>query len=527
MKNNVLRISLFLITCITVHQLVQVFAMQSFNVMQIKGQFPTGTQIYFSNSNGFHPIIKKTAVGNTVAETAETQVLNFQLSNRLVERFQVDIAHGELPHKLEQIGLYSHFSRKPELWSGAEIGEKFELTQYRQGTITSYTLKHKTKGSNGFIEYIVPVLVGLLVALTLGTTNWSAFPPIQDLGNSIQIRHHHSFTALDGLRGLAALLVLMHHATITFKGYGGLGVWIFFVLSGFLLTRSFVVKPNQANSISSLAKFMARRFKRIVPMYYVMITVIFLLQNHFDTAIRHYLFIQGEGHYWTILQEMYFYLLLPFLTLACYLLFRGRILPSLLFLGLLTFLWNKYGDSNVFSIYGLNQPLRGFFQVFLLGMIGAYWYHGIYINSKKLQRLCERYQWVLSITALLVLAAVLEISRIENWVGFSLTMNHHPLIGGLVCLALILLAVVGSPKCLYKKILNNPLIRYVGIVGYSFYLLHPYAIFMIRHAIEHYFDVPYLNVGEFWQLFAGFILTLILASVTYTTIERPFLRKAQ
>ncbi len=121
---------------------------------------------------------------------------------------------------------------------------------------------------------------------------------------------------------------------------------------------------------------------------------------------------------------------------------------------------------------------------------------------------------------------MLEVSRIENWTGFSLIMNHQPLLGGLICLTLILLAVIGSENCIYKKMLNNSLIRYVGIVGYSFYLLHPYAIFMIRHAIEHFFNVPHLNVNEFWQLGAGFILTLLLASVTYTTIERPFLRKS-
>ncbi len=391
MKNKALVISLFFATCVICYLLVQLFAMQSFNVMQIKGRFPAGTQIYFSNSNGFHPIIKKTAVGNTVADTTETQTLTFQLSNRLVERFQVDIAHGELPHEVEEIGLYSHFIRNPEVWSGAEISQEFEQTQYRQETITSYTLIHKTRGSNYFIEYVIPLLMGMLVALTIGVTNWSAFPPIQDLRNSSQIRQHNNFATLDGLRGLAALLVLMHHATLSFKGYGGLGVWIFFVLSGFLLTRSFVVNPVAANTVPALAKFMTRRFRRIVPMYYVMITVIFLLQNHFDTAVRHYLFIEGAGHYWTILQEMYFYLLLPFLTLGCYMLFRGRVLPSLLLLCVVTFAWHRYGDSNVFSIYGLNQPLRGFFQVFLLGMIGAYWYHGIYAKSKRLQRFCEQY----------------------------------------------------------------------------------------------------------------------------------------
>ncbi len=495
--------------------------MQSFNVLQIKGRFPAGTQIFFSNSTLFHPFAKKTSVGNRAVDTDETQSINLQLSNRLIRQIKVDIVHLNRPYKLYQISLHSHFSKNAVAWNRLIISESFEKVTHREGEITSYTLTQPAKGKNVFIEYFVPILIGLLMYLTLGRTNWRAFPPLQDLRNAGEIRDHSNFATLDGLRGIAALLVLMHHATTTFKGYGSLGVWIFFVLSGFLLTKSFVVTPETACKLPALREFMTRRFRRIVPMYYLMITAIFLIQNQFDIAIRHYLFIQGSGHYWTILQEMYFYMLLPLLTLGSYFLFRGKTIPTLIFLIVLAILWDQYGNHKVFSIYGLNQPLIGYFQVFTLGMVGAYLFHGIYAKNQKLNDLFERYQWVLSIVALSLMALVLETSRRHNWI------SNEPLLGGSICLLLILFAVVGSPNCIYKRILNNSLIRYVGIVGYSFYLIHPYSIFMIRHAIEHFFDVPFINVNEFWQLGAGFVLTLILSSITYTLIERPFLKKAR
>jgi len=521
MKNKTVSFVVFCVTFLIAYFLIQIFAMQSFNVMQVKGKFPAGAQIVFSNSTLFHPFAKKTAVGNVAADTASVQKINLQLSNRLVRQIKVDIVHFNQPYTLKEISLHSHFSKNAIAWNGSKIGESFEETTHREGEITSYTLRKTIKGKNIFIEYFVPILIGLLMYLTLGRTNWTAFPPLQDLKNVGEIRDQSNFATLDGLRGLAALLVLMHHATTTFKGYGSLGVWIFFVLSGFLLTKSFVVAPETACRLPALREFMTRRFRRIVPMYYLMITVIYLIQNQFDIAIRHFLFIQGSGHYWTILQEMYFYMLLPLLTLGSFYLFRGRAMPTLIFLFILAFVWDVYGNINVFSIYGLGQPLKGYFQVFMLGMIGAYLFHGVYAKNQNLKEIFERYQWVSTVIALLLLTFILESSRRHNWI------SNEPLLGGAICLLLILLAVVGSPSCFYKKILNNSLIRYVGIVGYSFYLIHPYSIFMIRAAIEHFFDVPFLNVNEFFQLGAGFVLTLILSSITYTIVERPFLRKAR
>ena len=521
MKKATISFSVFLTATLIAYVLIQVFAMQSFNVLQVKGQFAPGTQIYFSNSTLFHPFAKKTAVGSRAADTSETQEINLQLSNRLLRQIKVDIVHLKQPYELEEISLHSHFSKQAVAWNGAKVGESFEELTHREGEITSYTLLKPVPGKSIFIEYVVPILIGLLFYLTLGRTNWAAFPPLQDLKNSSQIRDKNNFAALDGIRGLAAIFVLMHHATTTFKGYGSFGVWIFFVLSGFLLTKPFVTDPKAACQLPALREFMTRRFRRIVPMYYLMITVIYLVQNQFDIAIRHYLFIQGAGHYWTILQEMYFYLLLPLLMFGSYLLFRGRTIPTLIFLLVIAYLWQRYGSIDVFSVYGLGQPLRGYFQVFIMGMVGAYLYHGIYVKSQKLIDIFSKYQWVLTVVAFMLLAMMLETTIAQNWTA------NLPLFSGAVCLALILLSVVGSPNCLYKKILSNNLIRYVGIVGYSFYLIHPYSIFMIRAAIEHFFDVPFLNVNEFWQLGAGFVLTLILSSITYTLIERPFLKKAR
>jgi peptidoglycan/LPS O-acetylase OafA/YrhL len=260
-------------------------------------------------------------------------------------------------------------------------------------------------------------------------------------------------------------------------------------------------------------------------MYYFLVTCIFLLQNEFDSAVRHYLFVQGDGHLWTIMQEMYFYLLLPLLTLSAYVLCRGRPLPTIIFLAALALIWKSVNDVEIFSVYGQNKSMRVYFQVFLLGMIGAYWYHGIYQHSDRLQQLCRRYQWALSLIGFLVLFVILDVSRPQGWFGFHVPIEKRPGIGGAVGLMLILLAVIGSSHCWYKKLLANSALRYVGIIGFSFYLIHPYVIFIITQTIEQLFAVPLVNVSEVWLVLSALVMTTVFASFTYAYIERPFLKK--
>ena len=142
--------------------------------------------------------------------------------------------------------------------------------------------------------------------------------------NQNNVRKNYSaeyWACADGIRGFACLIVLIAHAvTLFFKesapylaGSGKIGVWLFFVLSAFLLTRKFI---HIKLSLSSLLDYIVSRFIRIIPLYIIAVLVYKLLGTteivswkDVDDAI---FLRQGFSHLWTVAVEFKFYLYLPF-----------------------------------------------------------------------------------------------------------------------------------------------------------------------------------------------------------------------
>ena len=146
----------------------------------------------------------------------------------------------------------------------------------------------------------------------------------------------------DGLRALAFLLVFISHkapSPVTDR-YGTAGVWIFFVLSGFLITRILAearggIDAGRSSFRSSLSRFYVRRTARIFPVYYVFLAVVTVaglwglvevgsparqLSNWFYLS-NIYIGLNGWetrlGHLWSLAVEEQFYLLFAPLALAC------------------------------------------------------------------------------------------------------------------------------------------------------------------------------------------------------------------
>ena len=145
----------------------------------------------------------------------------------------------------------------------------------------------------------------------------------------------------DGLRALAFLLVFVSHKAISplTDRYGTAGVWIFFVLSGFLITRILAeargkIEAGRGSFISGLSQFYGRRTARIFPVYYVFLAVVTMLalrdlvevgdpahqaSNWFYLS-NVYIELNGWqtqlGHLWSLAVEEQFYLLFAPLVLA-------------------------------------------------------------------------------------------------------------------------------------------------------------------------------------------------------------------
>lgn len=168
---------------------------------------------------------------------------------------------------------------------------------------------------------------------------------------------------LDGIRGVAVTLVLLFHAKVPGFGGGYLGVDVFFVLSGFLITRT--LNSEQARRWTSIVSFYRRRARRLYPALLFMLAVYLLVApstlppgRHLQDAVIASLYLSDYAsaltgrpvalsHTWSLAVEVHFYLLWP-LALACMANRRYCRLGSmvlLLFVG--TTIWRWYVASTL------------------------------------------------------------------------------------------------------------------------------------------------------------------------------------
>ena len=103
---------------------------------------------------------------------------------------------------------------------------------------------------------------------------------------------------LDGLRGFAVFLVLASHTNLWgLRGSGAVGVWLFFVLSSFLLTKIMLAKLPASLGARELAKYVIRRIARIIPVYYFcLILVAWEGGKTGEWFLRHCLFMAAIAH---------------------------------------------------------------------------------------------------------------------------------------------------------------------------------------------------------------------------------------
>ena len=371
---------------------------------------------------------------------------------------------------------------------------------------------------NLFLELVPPFVFALFSFWACSRLSLQKIHALNDIGSK-RSSAGIKFGSLDGVRGLAALLVLAQHTGLTKTG-GIFGVWLFFCLSGFLLASPFVGQPSLALSRSYMTNYLIRRIKRIVPMYYVMITVTILFLGRIGDAIRHYLFLQADGHLWSISQEMFFYLILPLVMAVSYLLCRNRLLLHALFLFGCALAAHRYLTTDLIALYGNRVHLKPFAGIFLTGVAASFAYN--YFTTRYVSALQRPVNTALfSLIGILILCSCLVLSahpfehldQINPW--------KKPQIFGPAA-GLFILTTLLARNSLLDKTMNLLPLKAVGIVGYSYYLLHPIIIECVRATTHYFWD--YYPTGIDIFLLSG-IATYLATVFTYSYIERPFIRK--
>ncbi len=368
------------------------------------------------------------------------------------------------------------------------------------------------------------------------------------------------FAPLTGLRGLAATLVLLFHisslvpiqndeAGFMFKyffrwiyGFGFLGVPIFFVLSGFLLSFSFLSAYKKKQK-PDLKKFAINRCLRVLPSYYVQLIIFivggwllfdskytvyniimhFLMLHNFDITINSLI----NGVYWTLPIEWNFYFIMPILSIFF---LRNRWFWLVIIALAIGISSRIIIGEVVFADVDTNKRIWILSQVFsipeyfLFGMVGAYWRFNLNDDSWAI-----RYgDFIMIAGALMLCIGISVVDWSRYWIG-----QQHYWWNSFAPIALTLFIFGASAQKIISKVLwTNRIMMILGVLSYGIYLWHLTIIHLINGNL-----LPQLKLSD-WLMTYGFSpvmillivtvvvlgLTSIISYINHQLIEKPFLQ---
>jgi peptidoglycan/LPS O-acetylase OafA/YrhL len=355
---------------------------------------------------------------------------------------------------------------------------------------------------------------------------------------------------LDGLRGLAVLLVLWYHVweiswlsppeSLAFlPATGFAGVTLFFFLSGFVISYPFFRSEHLGRPQPSWGHFAWRRFIKIVPSYALSIAVAYALgyaQRQPNAALlpdlaTHLLFIHTwfpqqygsiNGVLWTLSVEVEFYCVFPLIWWA----FRRQPWLCAGSMVALAWMWRAWAAhccyDTLFAQYEENLP--GYLDIFALGMLSAY----LFVARANLMRLpaIRGIAPLAAIGGFAMLAILLEncyMFRAANQWSSMWQIDRRPLLG--VAFSAIALGSLASPRW-WQIVLDNAPMRFLAAISYSLYLYHQIvARELLWHHLPPYTGDPHTNAQ--WQArYTGLAFAIAIAVATATTylFERPLLR---
>ena len=345
-------------------------------------------------------------------------------------------------------------------------------------------------------------------------------------------------TGLDGIRAIAVIMVLAYHLKLALFKSGFLGVTVFFVLSGYLITGILISEVEEEGTID-LKNFWLRRIRRLVPAVMSMAVVIIFVSavvnriiftkgckdflasvlgfNNWWQIFNKVSYFEAAGvtspftHCWSLAIETQFYLIYPLILLGIYKLAKsrgeGRAKRGLLFAGvtlllalisviLMIVLFDPQQDaSRVY--YGTDT--RAFSLLFgaLLAILWEY-----RMVPRRLSASVNMVLGSVSFAVLLVMTIAIN--------GSSNFWYRGGQFFGTILTVLMVYAVSGR-KTWLSRFLSNPVLKWIGDRSYSIYLWHYPIILLISKGIK----------ASWWITLIEIVLSVVLAELYYRFIETP------
>ena len=360
--------------------------------------------------------------------------------------------------------------------------------------------------------------------------------------------------ALTGIRGVAALWVLLYHAwvystprliqfdlwSIQFDftplfSTGFVGVDLFFVLSAYLLGARYFRWIEGRGKRPDLAQYLVRRVRRIYPAYLVQLLLLLLLAATTtlytmpggESLLAHLFFYfnlpplwvtQLNGVWWTLPTEFYFYLLLPLLVL----LLRGKLTRWLILVVIAASIAYRYWvfmhfhDQGVSWMSVMMGNTLGYLDGFSLGLLASWL--SVRLENRPLPPRLMDVLFMVGSGGILLSIWTLSWVYSQYWDGHPVLFIRNIMIAGSACL-LVMATRHGSP--LARMLLANRWIFFCGVVSYSLYLWH-LPVIMALSKTSYFIDYPGYALGTY--LIIATPLALLLAWLSYRFVELPFLR---
>jgi peptidoglycan/LPS O-acetylase OafA/YrhL len=343
---------------------------------------------------------------------------------------------------------------------------------------------------------------------------------------------------IDGLRAVSVFAVILYHANFflfdhTFFQGGFIGVDIFFVISGYLITTLILKEILKTNQFS-FKYFYERRIRRILPvlLFIIIVTsiisylillpssligfgnsilsIIFFVSNfYFYITKSKYgqedALLQPLLHTWSLSVEEQFYIFFPIFLIIIIKFFRKNLLKILFLTCLISLICSIYFVRNHFfsNFYLLYARI---FEL-LIGSLLSYFELNNWRSSKKsyfiLNQICPSLGMILILYSFLI---------------FNFTKIFHPSVITLIPIIGVSLIIWFSNKGEFiTEILSNKIFVFFGIISYSLYLWH-YPIFAFLRYIEVFNN-------SIWIKLLAIILTIILSIFSFYFIEKRFRNK--
>lgn len=343
-----------------------------------------------------------------------------------------------------------------------------------------------------------------------------------------------SLSILDGFRGIAITLVVVYHAWTEISGSratdngfpflsfvyaGSTGVTLFFILSGFLVTRPFIVSILYKQPLS-LRSYVIARALRILPPYYLIGICALVAAGKLHLLPQVLLFRADATDldyfsmvWWSLIVEVHFYVLVP----TIYILIKQRLEATCLMAGVLFTLMYILTSFHFFG-YGGNQwqniKLRLVFSLFsqlpafLVGITLAY----IQVTKGQIA-LSPAMARSFSFLTLLLLSFWLSGKASIPSIGFYWKYPWYVLPESLLWGTLLGLAMMS--KTTRFIILDNAILHYLARISYSLYLIHMPILGFIKN--------QELQATAIQSSIAVVTISIAIAHLMYITVEKPFL----